>query len=170
MIGSKAEVVKWLMDAPDDDYRCEPYRGKRSLTQNSYFHVLIGLMAAKLRTSTTELKNRLIADYGVIDEDLPHVIMPDDIEWLKVDTIHLKPTTHTKVLDNGKLYRVYYVMRGTHTYNSAEMSRLIDMTVEEAKEIGVETLPPAELKRLREAAERRERDQKDKGDKYTAER
>lgn len=158
------------MDAPDDDYKVEPYRGKRSLTQNSYFHVLLGLMASKLRTSTTELKNRLIADYGVIDEDLPHVIMPDDIEWHKVDTIHLKPTTHTKVLDNGKLYRVYYVMRGTHTYNSTEMSRLIDMTVEEAKEIGVETLPPAELKRLREAAERRERDQKDKGDKYTAER
>ena len=169
MIGTKAECVKWLVDAPEGLYKVIEHRAKRSLTQNGYFHVLVGLMASALRTSTTELKNRLIADYGFIDDDLPHVILRDDVEWLKVEGLHLKPSTHVRKLDNGKLYRVYDVMRGTHTYNSAEMSHLIDMTVEEAKAAGVETLPPAELKRLREVAERREIESKNKGDKYTAE-
>ena len=168
MIGPKTDCIKWLVDAPEGVYKVIEHRAKRSLTQNGYFHVLVGLMAAALRTSTTELKNRLIADYGYIDDELPHVILRDDIEWLKLDGLHLKPSTHVRKLDNGKLYRVYYVMRGTHTYNSAEMSRLIDMTVEEAKAAGVETLPPAELKRLREAAERRENDEQNKGDKHTA--
>jgi 16S rRNA U1498 N3-methylase RsmE len=41
------------------------------------------------------------------------------------------------------------VMRGSHTYNTAEMSRLIDATVEEAKELGVETLTPDQLERMK---------------------
>ena len=51
-------------------------------------------------------------------------------------------------MDNGKLYRVYVVMRGSHTYDTKEMSRLIDGTVQEAKEHGIETLPPDELERM----------------------
>ena len=37
-------------------------------------------------------------------------------------------------------------MRGSHTYDSKEMSRLIDGTVSEAKELGIETMPLDELK------------------------
>jgi hypothetical protein len=74
--------------------------------------------------------------------------MADEINWKKIDSIHLRPTTATKVLDNGKLYRVYMVMRGSHTYDTKEMARLIDGTVSEAKELGIETMPPDELKRM----------------------
>jgi hypothetical protein len=48
-------------------------------------------------------------------------------------------------------------MRGTHTYNSKEMSLIIDSVVMEAKELGIETLPPEVLARMREEAEKRER-------------
>jgi hypothetical protein len=41
-------------------------------------------------------------------------------------------------------------MRGSHTYDSREMSRLIDGTVSEAKELGIETLSPAELERMKQ--------------------
>lgn len=168
MVGSKAEALKWLVDQSDGLFQIRPYRAKRSLTQNGYFHKLVELIAAAVRSSTTEVKNHLIADGGYIDEDLPHVILPDKVEWAKLTELHLKPTGRTKTLDNGVLYQVYFVMRGTHTYNSAEMAHLIDLTVEEAKGLGIETLPPAEIERLREAAERRENAEKDKGDEHTA--
>lgn len=126
------------------------YREKRSLNANAYFHVLVGKIADVQGVSHSEIHNKLIADYGVMDEDIKNIILDDEIPYLRLDTIHLKPTTATKVLDNGRLYRVYIVMRGSHTYDSKEMSRLIDGTVHEAKELGIETMTPDELMRMKE--------------------
>ena len=42
----------------------------------------------------------------------------------------------------------YILYKRTHTLNSAEFARLIDGTVQECEAIGVETLPPDELRRL----------------------
>jgi hypothetical protein len=43
------------------------------------------------------------------------------------------------------------MIRGTSTYNTAEMSHFLDMVVQEAKDLGIETATPeqlAEMKRL----------------------
>lgn len=127
------------------------YREKRSLNANAYFHVLVDKIAAALRSTHTEIHNWLISEYGQIDEQINNIILDDKIEWRKIETIHLRPTTATRVMDNGKLYRVYWVMRGSHTYDTAEMSRLIDGTVEQAKDIGIETLTSDELERMKSA-------------------
>lgn len=133
------------------DITAKRHREKRSLNANAYFHVLVSRIAEKLGESLTERKNSLIAEYGVIDEDIKTIILLDDIEWRKIDALHLRPTTRTRVMDNGKLYRVYIVMKGSHTYDTKQMSRLIDATVEQAKELGIETLTPDELERMKSA-------------------
>ena len=158
------ENRKWLVMFEVDDASCydslkdeelsieiKKKRQKRSLNANAYFHVLVGKIAEKLQVSHTEIHNRMIAEYGVMDGDVSHIIMDDAIPWEKVETIHLRPTTATRVMDNGKLYRVYIVMRGSHTYDSLEMSHLIDGTVQEAKELGIEIMPPEELERMMNA-------------------
>ena len=127
------------------------HREKRSLSANAYFHVLVNKIAESIGSSITEVKNGLIAEYGQIDTGIRNIIMLDSIDWKKVESLHLRPTTATRVMDNGKLYRVYFVMRGSHTYNTAEMSRLIDATVEAAKEQGIETLTPAQIGRMKAA-------------------
>lgn len=150
--GTPEEIVKWLFTQDRDKvFTISEFRRKRSLNANAYFHVLVDKIAEKMRLSHTEVHNMMIADYGRVDEELSTIIMDDEIPWEKVKAIHLRPTTHTQVLDNGKLYRVYLVMRGSHTYNSLEMAHLIDGTVQEAKKQGIETLPPQELERLKQA-------------------
>lgn len=150
MIGPKTEALKWLIDAPDGDYEVKKWHPKRSLTANAYFHVLVGKIAEALGVTNAEIKNSMIARYGQIDTDLMSVIVEDSrAGWERTEFIHLRPTSATRVMDNGRLYRVCLVMRGSHTYDSAEMARLIDGTVEEAKELGIETLPPHELERLK---------------------
>lgn len=124
------------------------YRQKRSLNANSYFHLLVGKIAEVQGVSHTEIHNHLIAEYGQLDEDIKNIIMDDSIPWEKLETIHLRPTSATREMDNGKLYRVYIVMRGSHTYDTKSMSRLIAGAVQEAKELGIETMTPAELERL----------------------
>lgn len=135
----------------DKDIRMElkEYREKRSLNANNYFHKLVSMIADATNTSHTEVHNHLISEYGCMDEDIKNIIMDDEIPYQQLDTIHLRPTSATKVLDNGKLYRVYIVMRGSHTYDTKEMARLIDGTVSEAKELGIETLPPDELEKMK---------------------
>jgi len=149
MVGKRDQIVVWLMNQPDDKvYECREKPKKRSLSANAFFHVLCQKVAEKTNQSLTEVKNQTIADYGQIDTDLGTLILRDEIDWRKLPSIHLHPTTATRTLDDGRLYRVYYIMRGSHTYDSREMSKLIDGIVSEAKEVGVETLPPAELEKM----------------------
>jgi hypothetical protein len=144
---------KQLNSLKDKDVRCsiKQWKERRSLDANAYYWVIIGKLAATLHTSTTELHNRMISDYGqpeIIDGSLVHFILLDTIPWDKLNQIHLKPTAKTKVLDDGKLYRVYWVMRGSSTYNTKEMSILIEGLVSECKQAEIETLPPEELRRM----------------------
>ena len=127
------------------------YRPKRSLTANAYFHVLVGTIAEKMETSHAEIHNMMIARYGVIDEEVKNVILADEIPWQKLESIHLRPTSATKVMDNGKLYRVYIVMKGSHQYDTKQMATLIDGVVSEAKEMNIETIPPQELERMKQS-------------------
>lgn len=156
---------KWLIsfetDSPPAEYDktkdkplmvdIKQYREGRSLNANAYFHVLCDKIAKALKISAIEAKNMMLCSYGQLDEDVKHIILDDEIEWKKVESLHLRPTTHTKVMDNGKLYRVYLVIRGSHTYDTLEMSQLIDGTVEDAKVLGIETMTPAELERMVQA-------------------
>lgn len=124
------------------------YRQKRSINANNYFHSLVGKIAEVQGVSHTEIHNHLIAEYGQLDEDIKNIIMDDSIPWEKLETIHLRPTSATREMDNGKLYRVYIVMRGSHTYDTKSMSRLIAGAVQEAKELGIETMTEKEIERL----------------------
>lgn len=131
------------------------WRERRSLTANAYFHVLAGKIAEETAQSLTEAKNHLIAEYGQPERlesgGIMTVTMLEEIPYERLEALHVKPTTATRLMDDGRLYRVYLVMRGSHTYDTAEMARLIDGTVMEAKELGIETLPPGELERMKNA-------------------
>lgn len=82
------------------------------------------------------------------EDGIEHFIVRDDKDVSEREDIHLQPTSAIRVLDDGKLYRVYRVIRGTHTYNTYEMSKLIDGTVSEAKELGIETITTTEIEEM----------------------
>ena len=120
---------------------------KRSLDANAYFHVLVNKIAGAVHSSNTEVKNRLIREYGqyeYIEGKIPTLLVKPEYlnDFLNSEAIHLKQEGMEG--DRARLA----VMRGSHTYNTQEMSRLIDGTVQEAKELGIETLPPDEIRRL----------------------
>lgn len=151
MIGNKLQCIKYLESLPDEkQYEVKEHRQKRSLSANAFFHLLVGKIAEKMTLSHTEVHNQMIADYGQIDEDVKTIILRDDIEWKKLDNLHLRPTTATRVLDDGKLYRVYYVLRGSHTYDSREMAVLIDGVIQEAQALDIETITPYEKQMMLE--------------------
>lgn len=134
------------------------YRKKRSLDANAYYWQLIGKLADKLSQSTEYLHNHMLRCYGqieVIDDQGVYIVIPDtDAAQKMVDeaeTFHLKPTSQVKLGKDGIMYRTYMMLRGSSSYDTKEMSTLIDGLVGECKEQGIETLTPAELERMMEA-------------------
>ena len=161
MTGRTKELIRWLLEQPEEKkWKITEYRQKRSLNANAFFHVLCQKIAEATHQSLTAVKNQLLADYGQIDTGMGTVILRDDIDWKSIQYMHLLPTSATRTLDDGKLYRGYWVVRGSHTYDTKEMTRLIEGAVTEAKELDIETMTPDELKRMMAAWKpRREEDE-----------
>ena len=137
------------------DVEIKKHREKRSLDANSYYWVCLTRLAEALNMSKPYLHNRLLRRYGqleVIDEKAVYIVIPDtDEAQKKVDEeqlYHLKPTSQVKEGRGGIMYRTYMMLKGSSTYNTKEMSVLIDGLVSECKECGIETLPPEELERM----------------------
>lgn len=129
------------------------YREKRSLDANAYYWVLIGKMADVLGTSKSEMHNLQLGKYGALkldDNEKPIFCLERDSDnYLKYEKRHLYPTSHTESR-KGILYRWYAEIKGSSEYDTREMSKLIDGTVEDAKELDIETLPPDEIERMKQ--------------------
>ena len=92
----------------------------------------------------------MLQDYGQIEKDDAgqSIIfsIKSDIDIRKRYDIYAKPIGTGTV--NGKEFTHYVLLKGSHTYDSREMSVLINGLVYEAKLQGIETLPPDELERM----------------------
>ena len=155
-----------LKDEPLLDIRIKKYRKKRSLDANAYFHVLVDRLADVLRISKPRCKNLMIGRYGqpfLIDDSREAVIktnIPAE-KMLENESVHCMPCGSKE--ENGQELVFYKIFRGSSTYDTKEMSILIDGTAEECKEQGIETMPPDELKRMLEAWDGRKHSSKETG-------
>ena len=127
--------------------------GKRSLNANSYHWVLCEKMAKKLRVSKYEMHNQLMCDYGTdwLDENGDHVyvLMKDNGSYLRQETMHYRPTDATEDR-KGTQYRWFVLLLPSHLMNTQQMSCLIDGTVADAKELGIEVRTPDEIERMKQ--------------------
>ena len=122
------------------------YREQRSLDANAYFHVLVGKMAEKLRIGTDECKRNLVLDYGTLARDENGMIVGFTARECVPITQFFRYAKAYKLYEkNGKTFIDYLIYKETHTLDKVEMARLIDGTVEEAKQLGIETKTPQEI-------------------------
>ncbi|MBQ1571100.1 MAG: hypothetical protein IIZ78_08260 [Clostridiales bacterium] len=119
----------------------------RSLDANAYFHVLCDKLRLKLGISMSHMKNILITSYGQIEyiEDQAIIYKTNAPEEYiqELEAVHMKFIKQGE--DGAYWYKVY---RGSHTYDSAEMHKLLEGTIYEAKEQGIETSTPEEIRRM----------------------
>ena len=124
---------------------------KRSLTANAYFHVLVGKIADahKPPISKARAKNMMLEKYGqeeFIDGKRVECLYPECVPLLDREDLHSKIIGY-QFIDGEEMIR-YAILRGSHTYDSREMSILIDGTVEDAKELGIPTLSENDIKHM----------------------
>ena len=128
----------------DVDVTVKKHREKRSLDANAYFWVLVDRLAEKTQIPKTDIYRRYIREIGgnhemvcVIDsavEKLRSGWEHNGLGW-QTDTMPSRIPGCTNVI-------LYY---GSSTYNTRQMSHLIDMAVYDCYEQDIETLPPDKL-------------------------
>lgn len=122
----------------------DKFRKKRSLDANAYMWILLQKIAEVIHTDKWSVYLEMLGRYGIFTHIIvkPHMVDKVKAEWRTVKElgeVNVNGTT-------GIQLQCYF---GSSTYDSKEMSVLIDGVVSEAKELRIETLPPHELERMK---------------------
>lgn len=120
------------------------YKKKRSLDANAYQWVLCTKMAEKLGTSKEEVQDLMIQRYSDFDKDEDGYITITMLDRIPVS----KLGGHWKLIGQNGKFNSYMRLVGSSEMDSAQMARLLEGVVSEAKELGIETETPEELKRM----------------------
>lgn len=155
MTGNAVQIIRWLTTQKQETvWEIKKQKKKRSLDANGYYWKLVSEISEKLRVSKNEVHNILLRRYGQaegIDGRLVTVYIPDtekaEKQALMAEDYHIKPTSYVKAGTKGQTFRAYILLRGSRTYNSKEMSVLIEGAIQEAEQMGLQTLTPKELER-----------------------
>ena len=133
------------------DLEVKEHRQKRSLDANAYCWVLIHKLAEATRLTPVEVYREAIRNVGCNHEIIP-------IKEEAAD--HFKKVWESNgigwpCLDLGKSkipgYRNLIAYYGSSTYDTKQMSQLIDNLVQDCKALDIETLTPDKLALLKEA-------------------
>ena len=120
------------------------HRNKRSLDANAYCWVILQKIAEVLHQDKWNVYLEMLGKYGVFT----HIIVkPNVVDKVKEEWRTVKELGEVSV--NGMTGIQLQCYFGSSTYNTKEMSVLIDGIVYEAKELGIEALPHDELERMK---------------------
>lgn len=124
----------------------EQQKRRRSLNANAYLWTLCHKIAEKVGTTKETVYRKNIREVGsfetveLLSEGVARFVrswQANGLGWI------------AETLSERNGYTTVIAYYGSSSYNTAEMSRLIEAVVEEAKALGVETMPPAELAGLK---------------------
>jgi len=138
-----------VFNKPELEITVGAAKKKRSLNANAYFHVLVGKIADKLQISKPKCKNILLSRYGqyeIHNGERTVISVLSSIDMDNREDIHCSAIGYGEV--NGKQFTHYAIMKPSHEMDSVEFSKLLDGTIEEAKEMGIETISQKELERI----------------------
>lgn len=122
-------------------------RRKRSLDANAYAWVLIDRIAAALRVGKVEVYRELIRSIGGVSETV--CVKNEAVSRLCEGWRHnglgwFSEPFPSRISGCTNVILFY----GSSTYDTKQMSALIDAAVESCKALNIETMPPAELAAL----------------------
>lgn len=138
------------LNGKDLDVSFKEHREKRSLSANAYAWILLDKLAAKTGYPKLDIYRDAVRNVGGNTE---HVCVQDKaVEKLREGWEHnglgwITDTMPSKI-QGCTVVILYY---GSSTFDTAQMSRMIDNLVQDCKALGIETMQPDRLNALLEA-------------------
>ena len=126
-------------------------RQKRSLDANAYLWALCGEIANKIGSTRKEVYKDAIREAGVSELHLVRDYAVDELlsRWRRMGLGYAAETAYKSKKNPGSTAVILYY--GSSSYDTKEMSHLIDYVVDEAKELGIETMTPDEIAGMKAA-------------------
>lgn len=128
------------------DVKIKKHRKSRSKNANSYMWCLCDELGKVLGLTKEEVYKEQIRKVGVfraveLDKSVAGTIFT---AWKKIGVGWVVEELYEV---DGKVHALLYY--GSSTYNTSQMSRLIDSVVEDCKEHGIETMTPNEIEQMK---------------------
>ena len=148
------EINEEPLEAINSIYLCEKlnitakkFKNKRSLDANEYCWVIITKIAnhPDINSSKEEIYEEMLQRYGYLyqdEEGYISITVKHGVNMSKIEG-------HWKFYRSNGKFDSYLKLKGSSEYDTSEMAHFIDMVVQEAKELGIETLTPAKLERMK---------------------
>lgn len=143
MIGTPKELIQWLLDQePAKQFEVKEWKKRRSLNANAYAWVLISKIADSLRLSKEEVYLSMLKHYG--QSEIVSVLSDIDVSsyfkyYEEIGRANLQ----------GKEFIHYRIYKGSSEFDTREMAILIDGIIQEAENLGIDTLSENEINRLK---------------------
>lgn len=135
----------------DIELKISVKRKNRSIDANRYMWHLCGEIAKVIMSTKDEVYRQAIKDVGVSEL----ILVPDDAvdgmikRWRHTGLGYIAEVAYKSQKNPGSTAMILWY--GSSSYDTKEMSRLIDYIADEAKGLGIETMTPDELAQLKAA-------------------
>ena len=128
----------------DVEISVKRWRAKRSKDANAYFHVLVNAIAEATGQSDDAVKRELVVRYGAVARDESGSYVGFKLPaGMDVDTVYPYTRCYKTVEENGREFKCYLLYKHSSDMDTKEMSRLIEGTISEAKELNIDTDTPS---------------------------
>lgn len=138
------EAIAYLSTQPEGLWDIEVHKEKRSLNQNSFYHMIKSVIARAMKEPPAYVHNLLLRRaeiYDSLDGKVICMPLPDTDEaekWAEYHPdYHYKPTLEKFTNSNGTVWRWYKVLKGSKDMNAEEMSYLIDIALNQMENMGL---------------------------------
>lgn len=121
------------------------YKDKRSLDANAYFWQLCDKISRILGSDKDTVYLMMLKEAGVFTDVKVKYVAVEHLKMVyrlcEIIEAYTEETGFYEDYETWCIVRCYY---GSHLYDTAEMSHLINHTVNQAQELGIDTITPDE--------------------------
>lgn len=144
MTGNAIQLITYLYEQDKEKlFDLVEHRKKRSLNSNSYLWKLINEIANAMRMSKEEVYLQMLKDYGQSE-------VISLLSSINVDGYFKYYEVIGESMLNGKEFKHIRIFKGSSEYDTREMSILLQGVVEEAEQLGIQTMTKDEIEHLNE--------------------
>ena len=151
--GNKKDIRKYLFDKDEKQiFEIKPYKEKRSLNANAYFHSLVNKLARYYNWTDENMKIEMVLRYGTLAEKDGQAIEVKVPKGINIQEFY--PYAKFNRVESGNDCYLFY--ERTHNLNTHQMYELLCGVTQECKDVGIPTKDNLEFEAMIREMERLE--------------
>lgn len=150
MVGTIEQIIQYLFKQDKTKkYEVKEVKKKRSTNANNYFWRLLQELCEVQNLDTIEEYKKRVKELGIFRRFRiePKDVKTFEIMWQDKGIAWFCEIADTEYIGNVE-FKIIHAYYGSSSFNSKQMSRLIDNLVQDCQAIGIETKNRAEIDSL----------------------